>query len=118
MQYWIVVVLHRRNVETQAVKNRQRPLEDNQPPGDRLTWTCTIQREGLDPEVPKDARGLWMTAWRPVPPMSRRSGRARPHAANGAARNNTIMIILEIQLFHGIMSYWSVEINRFPNIPK
>ena len=93
MQYWIVVVLHRRNVETQAVKNRQRPLEDNQPPGDRLTWTCTIQREGLDPEVPKDARGLWMTAWRPVPPMSRRSGRARPHAADGAAGNSTIMIM-------------------------
>ena len=58
----------------------------------------------------------------------RRSGRARPPAADGAARNNTIMImivlfldfmiILEIQLFHGIMSYWSDEINRFPNIPK
>ena len=102
------------------------PLEDNQPPGNRKIWTSTIQRKG--PEGPKDARGLWMTAWLPVPPMSGRSGRARPHAANGAARNNTIMImivlfldfmiILEIQLFHGIMSYWSDEINRFPNIPK
>ena len=92
------------------------PLEDNQPPGNRKIWTSTIQRKCL--EGPKDARGLWMTAWRPVPPMSGRSGRAQQHAANGAARNNTIMIILEIQLFHGIMSYWSDEINRFPNIPK
>ena len=67
------------------------PLEDNQPPGDRLTWTCTIQRKRL--EGPKDARGLWMTAWRPVPPKSGRSGRARPPAADGAARNNTIMMM-------------------------
>ena len=78
------------------------------------------KRKNIHPclEVPEDARGLWMTAWRPVPPKSGRSGRARPHAADGAARNSTIMIILEIQLFHGIMSYWSDEINRFPNIPK
>ena len=86
---------------------QRREREDNQPLGGRLTWTCcTIQRKGLVEvlEVPEDARGLWMTAWRPVPPMFRRSGRARPLAADGAARNNTIMIILEIQLFHGIMS--------------
>ena len=72
-------------------------LEDNQPPGGRLTWTCTIQRKGLEgPEGQKDVRGLWMTAWRPVPPMSGRSGRARPHAADGAARNNTIMIMIRL----------------------
>ena len=94
------------------------PLEDNQPPGNRKIWTSTIQRKRL--EVPKDARGLWMTAWQPAPPMFGHSRRALPPAANGAARNNTIMIILELerQLFHGIMSYWIVEINRFPNIPK
>ena len=84
-------------------------LEDNQPPGGRLTWTCTIQRKGLEgPEGQKDVRGLWMTAWVPVPPtMSGRSGRARPPAADGAARNNTIMImmIILLQIYNALYTY-------------